>query len=144
MIPSDRYDAHDEEPAFPFGHGLPGYSTFTYSGLLATPTAVSFTMQNTGQRTATETPQLYLGFPLSAGEPPLQLKGFQRTTLASGATAKVVLPLTARDLSIWSVAEHGWVGVEGHVRVVVGSSSRDHRLVGGMDVGRGGADLGAR
>ena len=128
------FDAKNATPAFPFGAGLPGYSTFRYSDLLATPTSVSFTLQNTGSRTAAETPQLYLAFPPSAGEPPWQLKGFQKTTLASGDKVKVVLPLTPRDLSIWSVDKHNWIEVEGRFGVAVGSSSRDHRLVDSMDI----------
>eukprot|EP01052_Picozoa_sp_SAG31_P041814 SAG31_NODE_6446_length_2015_cov_1.126305_1_plen_530_part_00 len=138
------YDAHNATPAFPFGHGLPGYSTFTYSALqlrtLPSSTnqimaTVSFTLENTGRRTASETPQLYLAFPPSANEPPWQLKGFQRTTTVPiGGRVQVTLPLTKRDLSIWSVDEHRWVRVEGRFGVAVGSSSRDHRLLGSIDI----------
>ena len=128
------YDAHNSTPAFPFGHGLPGYSTFAYADLVATATSVRFTLENTGALAAAETPQLYLSFPSSAGEPPWQLKGFEKTALAGGGKATVVFPLTVRDLSIWSVHEHAWTSVRGAFEVAVGSSSRDHRLVGSITV----------
>jgi len=81
---------------------------------------------------ATETPQLYIKFPAAAGEPPWQLKGFEKTTLASGGKAKVSLPLTARDLSIWDTTSHAWTPVSGTFGIAVGSSSRDHRLLGNI------------
>ena len=126
------YDAHSSAPAFPFGPGLPGYSTFSYTDLVATAASVSFTLENTGAVAATETPQLYLSFPSSAGEPPWQLKGFQKTALAAGTKATVVFPLTARDFSVWSVDNHAWKAVRGAFGVAVGGSSRDHRLAGSI------------
>jgi beta-glucosidase len=128
------FDAHASTPAFPFGHGLPGYSTFAYADLVATATSVRFTLKNTGAVAAAETPQLYLSFPSSAREPPWQLKGFEKTALAPGGKATVVFPLTVRDLSVWSVHEHAWTAVRGAFEVAVGSSSRDHRLVGSITV----------
>jgi hypothetical protein len=71
------HDAHNSPPAFPFGHGL-SYTTFGYSNLTATASGVSFTLTNTGSVAGAEVAQLYLGFPASAGEPPQQLKGFQK------------------------------------------------------------------
>jgi len=126
------YDAHNLSPAFPFGHGVPGFSKFAFSDLVATRSSVSFTLENVGAVPATETPQLYIKFPAAAGEPPWQLKGFEKTTLASGGKAKVSLPLTARDLSIWDTTSHAWTPVSGTFGIAVGSSSRDHRLLGNI------------
>ena len=71
------YDQAAVTPAFPFGHGL-SYTTFNLSELSAASGAVSFTVANTGSVSGAETPQVYLGFPTAAGEPPRQLKGFTK------------------------------------------------------------------
>jgi beta-glucosidase len=67
--------------------------------------------------------QLYLGDPAAAGEPPRQLKGFQRVTLGPGQSAVVSFTLGARDLSYWNDAAGGWVVPPGRFRVYVGDSS---------------------
>jgi len=99
--------------------------------LIATPSAISATIKNTGTVAGAEVAQLYLAFPAAAGEPPLQLKGFQKTAvLAPGQSATVTFPLTALDTSIWSIANEAFVRVQGTFGVNVGSSSRDIRLKG--------------
>ena len=128
------YDAHNSTPAFPFGHGLPGYSTFRFTNLAASTSAVTFSLENTGADAATETPQLYLNFPAAAEEPPWQLKGFQKIALPAGGKTNVSMPLTTRDLSIWSVEQHAWTAVSGAFSVAVGGSSRDQQLTGSFTV----------
>lgn len=126
------YDAHNIKftTGFPFGHGL-SYTTFEYSGLSIAKHEVSFIVKNSGALSGAEVSQLYLGFPQSAGEPPLQLKGFHKTkVLAAGQSEKVTLQLKPRDFSIWDVTKHAWSIVEGSFKVKVGSSSRDIRLSG--------------
>ena len=114
---------------FPFGHGL-SYTAFHYSKLQTKPTSVSCTITNTGSVAGAEVAQLYLSFPARAGEPPNQLKGFQKVMIRPGGAAKVVFPLSPRHLSTWSPGERGWRVVAGRFRVNVGSSSRDVRLKG--------------
>jgi len=124
------YDAHNISftTGFPFGHGL-SYTQFEYSDLMVSNTAVSFAVKNTGQVAGSEVAQLYLGFPPSAGEPPLLLKGFHKTKkLAPGQTEAIALTLTPQDLSIWDAGIHAWSVVQGAFTVQVGSSSRDIRL----------------
>ena len=75
--------------------------------------------------------QLYLGFPASAGEPPKQLKGFEKVQLAPGAKTTVQFKLEPRDLSIWDVASHDWSVVKGKFGVFVGASSRDPGMLSG-------------
>ena len=116
-------------PLLPFGHGL-SYTTWAYSELKASATSVSFTLENSGAVAGTEVSQVYLKFPPSVGEPPLQLKGFAKTALVPGAKATVTVPLTEREVSVYSVAAHAWVGAKGAFGVEVGSSSADLRLHG--------------
>lgn len=94
------YNAHNVKPAFAFGHGL-SYTQFEYSDLQINQRSVSVKIHNTGDVDGAEVPQLYLGFPTSAHEPPKQLKGFQKVHLKAGKKAKVTFPLTDRDFSIW-------------------------------------------
>ena len=122
------YDAHGVAPAFPFGHGL-SYTSFAYADLAVSKSAVRFTVTNTGAVPGAEVAQLYLGFPTAAGEPPRQLKGFEKTAvLVPGASQTVTLALDARSFSIWDVAQSAWSVVPGDFKVTVGSSSRDARL----------------
>ena len=94
------YDAHNVAPAFAFGHGL-SYTTFAYKCLRASTTAVTVDVQNTGSVDGAEIAQLYLGFPASAGEPPKQLKGFEKVQLKAGETRTVTFPLNDRAVSVW-------------------------------------------
>jgi beta-glucosidase len=128
------YDAHNItfSTGFPFGHGI-SYTTFEYSGLTVNArkdsAAVTFSVKNTGKVPGAEVAQLYLSFPAEAGEPPRQLKGFEKTkVLGSGEVAKVVKALRPRDFSIWDVTQHAWKVVPGEYRLSVGTSSRDLRL----------------
>jgi len=72
-----------------------------------------------------EVVQLYLGFPASAGEPPIQLKGFKKVNVGPGASAMVQFTLSDRDLSIWSETSHSWVIIGGTYTIYVGTSSQD-------------------
>jgi beta-glucosidase len=130
------YGTHGVRPAFAFGHGL-SYSSFEYDNLHVANTEVRFTVRNTGSVAAVEVPQVYLGFPKVAGEPPMQLKGFARTKLAPGESQVVSVPLTDRSVSIWATDTHSWTKVKGEFSVMVGSSSSDIRLSATMVVDAG-------
>jgi beta-glucosidase len=123
------YDANNETPLFPFGYGL-SYTKFAFSHLAVTPqdvrsdqVTVSATVTNTGKAAGSEVAQLYLGDPAVAGEPPRQLKGFQKVTLQPGQSTTVRFHLNAHDLSYWNDAANGWVVPEGQFSVYVGDSS---------------------
>ena len=126
------YDEHGILPLFPFGHGL-SYSTFGMRHLAVSSSTghpggglvAGLDVTNTGPRAGAEVVQLYLGFPPTAGEPPLQLKGVQKLFLEPGQTRHVALQLTERDLSYWDTASHGWVVPPGPFQLAAGSSSRD-------------------
>jgi len=112
---------------FPFGHGL-SYTTFDYSQLKCAQLLCTFVVKNTGKVPGQEVPQLYLKFPDEAQEPPLQLKGFVKTSvLAPGESKTVSIQLTNRDISIWDDQQHKWAVVSGTFGVFVGASSRDIR-----------------
>ncbi len=113
---------------FPFGFGL-SYTSFAFSKLHITPAkrgaAVTVTARvtNTGQEAGSDVAQLYLGDPAVAGEPPRQLKGFQKVTLNPGKSAKVTFNLDSHDLSYWKNSVNNWVVPNGRFQVYVGDSS---------------------
>jgi beta-glucosidase len=160
------YDADNETPLFPFGYGL-SYTDFAFSHLKVTPKAVqnstsnpgatscdcngesgnqvtvSATVTNTGTVAGSDVAQLYLSDPSSAGEPPRQLKGFQKVTLKPGQSTTVHFSLNGEDLSYWNDAANGWVLPDGHFGVEVGdaSATADLPLQGSFTVDR---SVGAR
>jgi beta-glucosidase len=124
------YDAKAISPLFPFGFGL-SYTTFSYRGLHVSPgtangvqtVQVSATVTNTGTRAGTDVAQLYLGDPAAAGEPPRQLKGFQRVTLNPGQSTRVTFSLPPSATWWWDQQAGGWTQSSGTYRVYVGDSS---------------------
>ncbi|MEU5388996.1 discoidin domain-containing protein [Kitasatospora cineracea] len=130
------YDSNNLTPLFPFGHGL-SYTTFAFSGLQVGPLSgdratVTATVTNTGSRAGTEVAQLYVGAPADTGEPPHQLKGFQRITLAPGASGTVSFTVTAHDLAHWDTGSGNWTATAGSYQILVGDSSRHLPLTGSL------------
>jgi beta-glucosidase len=132
------YDAQNIAPLFPFGFGL-SYTTFGFSGLTVGALSggqadVSATVTNTGTRAGTEVVQLYVGQPAANGEPPHQLKNFQRVTLNPGQAQTVHFTVTTRDLSVWDTTANAWRAPAGAYSILVGDSSRNLPLTGTLTV----------
>jgi beta-glucosidase len=124
------YDAHSVTPLFPFGFGL-SYTKFAFSDLSVSGSAtdgtqdvrVSATVTNVGHRSGSEVAQLYLADPSSSGEPPRELAGFQRVSLAPGQSARVSFVVTPQQESWWDDSANGWTQTAGGYAVYVGDSS---------------------
>jgi hypothetical protein len=99
--------------------GAPGGN----DGLWTVLYTVAATITNTGSVEGDEVPQLYVS--LGPDEPRIVLRGFDRLTIAPGATETFTADLTRRDLSTWDTASQNWVPAGGSVTVYVGSSSRN-------------------
>lgn len=119
--------------AYPFGHGL-SYTTFNYSDLRVESNRVSALVTNSGRRAGTDVAQLYIGMPESERipQPPRQLKGFQRVSLAPGESKRVSFPLDIRSFAHW---DGDWQVARGCYEVWVGRSSRDLPLHGAIAQG---------
>ncbi|NUH42525.1 glycoside hydrolase family 3 C-terminal domain-containing protein [Streptomyces samsunensis] len=133
------YDAEGVRPLFPFGHGL-SYTTFAYAGLRlrrhGNGLEAAFTVRNTGSRAGAEVAQVYVGpspdLPLAQAE--RALAGYRRVHLRPGEARTVTVRMAARTLSSWDTEHHRWVLGTGPRTVEVGSSSRDPRLRGRIEV----------
>jgi beta-glucosidase len=140
------YDEQGVQPAFSFGYGL-SYTQFRISNLqvAGTPStgiSVAATVSNTGRVAGTDVVQCYVGAPASTGEPPRQLRGFQRVKLAPGQSSTVRLRLTASDLAQWSDSANSWIITPGTYRIWVGDGSDLANLPLSTNVSVAGAVLG--
>jgi beta-glucosidase len=133
------YQAKNIAPLFPFGFGL-SYTNFSYSNLSVSAldahgrATVTATVTNTGTRAGTDVAQLYVGDPASTGEPPTQLKGFQRVTLQPGASSTVSFPVTVHDLAYWNDSTSAWTTALGNYGIMVGDTSASPQLTGTLAV----------
>jgi beta-glucosidase len=135
------YDAKSIKPLFPFGYGL-SYTSFSLAGLSVGPLSgggvhVSFTVRNTGKRLGAEVAQVYVGDPQSTGEPPRQLKGYERVVLRPGQTKTVTLTVDRQSFSHWDTTTSTWQVTPACYALMIGTSSVDLPLH--ADVSQGGA-----
>lgn len=129
------YQDQGIEPLFPFGHGLT-YGDFEYSKLQVTPgqhkgdsdIRVKFRLKNAGSATATETAQVYIELPQSAGEPSKRLAGWSTVTLDPGQSSNVTVKFDDDDLNDLHLLDYfdedagEWVTPSGRFTVHVGGS----------------------
>jgi beta-glucosidase len=119
------FDAYNVTPAYELGFGL-SYTTFEYSDLAVSITnssaltstyptgalavggytdlwdeviSVPVSITNNGTIDGNEVSQLYVQYPDAADQPIRQLRGFERTLIATGASETVTYSVRRRDLS---------------------------------------------
>ena len=128
------FDASSVKPRFPFGFGL-SYTTFALTNpsvsprvaSATTPITVSVRVTNTGKRRGADVPQVYLGLPSDAGEPPKRLVAFRKVWLEPGQSTTVRMTIDPRatnhPLGVWDESAGRWVVRDGSYVVSVGTSS---------------------
>jgi beta-glucosidase len=132
--PSARrgYLFSDKSPLFVFGHGL-SYTSFEIGPpQLSSPRLiagedlkVSVAIRNTGARAGDEVLQVYIRRPVaSVTQPLLELKAFERVTLAAGESRTVELVLPGRAFALWNDRMQEVIE-PGPVDILVGPNSRD-------------------
>lgn len=122
----------EQEPLFAFGHGL-SYTSFEYRDLEASggeTVAVTCTVVNTGERTGTEVPQLYLTAAPDGKR--LRLLGFDRVELLPGESRRVHIHAEPRLLARFEAGS--WRIAAGRHAVAVGASAVDLRLTGEVEL----------
>lgn len=137
----DDYLDMSGSPLFPFGHGL-SYSRFDYGGLDISPARippegkalVRFVVRNSGNVAGDEVAQLYVrDLVASVARPVLELKGFERISLKPGESKEIRFELSSEQLSMLNEKLEKVVE-PGDFRIMIGSSSRDIRLRGDLQV----------
>lgn len=121
------YQDNGVAPLFPFGFGL-DYTTFALSHAQIVPSpgggySLRIEVTNTGSRTGSDVVQAYVAYPSGLGEPPEQLRGFKRVTLAPGRTTTATIELPVSGFA--SDAGGSPTVVAGRYVVSVGESSAD-------------------
>lgn len=133
------YDTQKIEPLFPFGFGL-SYTTFAYENLVTKITtndlmSVQFEVKNTGSRDGAEVAQVYVVPGKQALPRPLkELKAFQKVKLSASKTERLSLLIDLKSLGYYHPEKQFWVTEAGTYTIEVGSSSRDIRLRGTIEV----------
>jgi beta-glucosidase len=122
----------DQQPLFPFGHGL-SYTTFAYRSLRLSVSTIrpgetavlSVDVTNTGQRAGDEVVQFYVHDVLSerVTRPVKLLKGFQRISLQPGETRGVNFSVGREQLQFLNEAMR-LVIEPGQFELLVGGSSQ--------------------
>lgn len=124
------YLFEDSTPLYPFGYGL-SYTNFKFSDIRLSASkikktdncVVSLNVTNTGKYDGDEVVQVYVKDLVgSVTRPSMQLKGFQRVSVAQGETKRVeiVLPPTAFEMID---ADNQRVIEPGEFKIFVGNSS---------------------
>ena len=122
------YEKTGAKPQFPFGYGL-SYTRFAYSDLkVVDGQALTATVRitNTGSRSGVETPQLYI----AAKGGTRHLAGWKRVSLNPGESKTINLLADPRLLATYDSRARRWRAGHGSVRIFVGSSASDIKLLG--------------
>ena len=137
------YDDRHIDPLFAFGYGL-SYTSFRIGDFKVSAPATtslgtvkaSVDVTNTGRRAGSDVVQLYVRDPATTGEPPSQLKEFQKVALAPGQTRKVTFDVPASDFRTWNETTRTWQVADGVYGLMVGDSSQDLPARGSVRVVR--------
>lgn len=125
---TSRYLDAPFEALYPFGYGL-SYTTFAYDGLeveeLEDELKVTVSVKNTGDRTGTETVQLYMqDVTASLVRPVKELRDFAKVELAPNEEKCVELTLKKAEMGFYD-NQGQYVKEDGLFRIYVGGNSKD-------------------
>ena len=132
------FDTYKIEPEYAFGHGL-SYTSFQYSNLKlqvsGKKATVTFSIKNTGRVAGADVAQVYVhDVESTLPRPDKELKGFQKVFLQPGETKQVTIVLDESAFQYFNDLQNKWVLEAGAFEIRVGSSSKDIRLSGKINL----------
>jgi beta-glucosidase len=134
-----RYlDKNSIEPLFPFGYGL-SYTDFQYSDIKTVmqkdKIIISFKIKNTGKYYGGEVAQIYVAPPKSNIKRAVkELKGFEKVFLSPNEEKQIIIEIMIDSLGYYDVKTKKRIIQKGEYKILVGSSSRDIRLEGKINL----------
>ncbi len=134
-----HFDKVGLEVSYPFGFGL-SYTSFEYAEFEMTKSAdtlsISFQIKNIGDVAGKEIAQVYVEKVNPSIDRPIQeLKSFAKTRLLNSMETEVMnLSIPIRELAYWNEKTSGWALESGKYNINVGSSSRNIRTVGSIEL----------
>ncbi len=129
------YRYMQQQPLFPFGHGL-SYTTFTYGeadlskNTIGDGGTVTLTIpvSNAGQRDGNEVVQVYLRCMADKEGPHYTLRAFKRVHIPAGETKQVTIPLTYESFEWFDTATNTVHPLKGTYELLYGGSSDKNKL----------------
>ncbi|HMI64305.1 MAG TPA: glycoside hydrolase family 3 N-terminal domain-containing protein [Puia sp.] len=121
---------------YPFGYGL-SYVSFDYTWqsqpkkIYAAKDSIAFsvTVTNKGDMKADEVIQAYIEYPTGERMPLKELKAFRRISISAHESRPLSLSIPVSELQKWDLATGKWKLYKGEYKLVLGSHSRDEKLV---------------
>jgi len=129
-----HYDTRGIEPLFPFGYGL-SYTEFEYCDLRIEQkrdgsVRITLNVKNVGKYAGAETVQLYVkDIEASVDRPDKELKAFVKIALLPDQTKQAELFLKRDAFAFFNPVQKRWIVEPGEFELLIGSSSRDIRLI---------------
>lgn len=129
------YRYMQQQPLFPFGHGL-SYTTFTYGeadlskNTIGDGGTVTLTIpvSNAGQRDGNEVVQVYLRCMADKEGPHYTLRAFKRVHIPAGETKQITIPLTYESFEWFDTATNTVHPLKGTYELLYGGSSDKNKL----------------
>ena len=134
-----HFDKEGLEVSYPFGYGL-SYTEFDYSDAAVSlendTIKISVSITNVGELAGKEVVQVYAQKNnTSIDRPDLELKTFAKTAiLPAGEGETLTMNVPASELSYWDEEKATWLLEPGKYNILIGSSSRDIRQVGEIEL----------
>lgn len=129
------YRYMQQQPLFPFGHGL-SYTTFTYGEAKLSKNTIAkgenvvltIPVSNVGQRDGEEVVQVYLRRPGDKEGPRYTLRAFKRVHIPAGKTESVAIPLTGVNFEWFDAESNTMRPLEGTYELLYGGTSDRNKL----------------
>ena len=129
------YRYMQQEPLFPFGHGL-SYTDFTYGEAELSKNTIAkgenvvltIPVSNAGQRDGEEVVQVYLKRPGDKEGPRYTLRAFKRVHMLAGKTEQAVIPLTHESFEWFDSETNTMRPLEGTYELLYGGTSDKDKL----------------